>query len=436
MEDKRKLQKAKRVLEYTIIVCVILSIFVDYAFLFRMSAKKSYQERLTEAGEQIATGVRQNMEQAVILVEVMAEVMSRYEDIHCEEAIDCMERVSQHTNFTRMWLTKANGEALSSEGNTSDATGREYLADGLKGNSGISAVQHSRVNGEKNVVVYAPIYHNETITGLMIGIYRLDLLAEVVDIDCFGQNGYCKLIKEDGTVLVEAEDSSAVAAGSYSYTCSAGVNDWNVFIQLPEEFVSEDAGMMVASSAVACAKLTIIALYVLFSRYKVKKGILQKLAQTDSMTLLWNRGTIEEKITEYMERDGDKKHAFVILDIDRFKVINDTIGHMAGDVLIKELAVQLLEVFGEKGLVSRLGGDEFAVFIPEINSIEDIKEQIGNLFGKIKGIAAEHNWENKVTVSIGLAISPADGRDFESLYRAADRKLYEAKANGGNQVIY
>lgn len=439
---KRKF-KIKRILGYFLTGFIFLSVFVDFYLLFHHTYTQSYKVRLEETGQQIAGSVRRNMEDAVIFVKAAATVFRDYEDIHCEEAVEAMILIDRESNFTRMWLTKAGGEAVSSEGKTSDAAGRAYLEDGLAGNSGISEIQYSRVNGEKNVTVYAPIRHGDEITGLIIGIYRLEELLENVDVKCFGRDGYCRLVKENGEVIVEGmpegEASKTFEGKNIDYLCPVGINDWWVYIRLPGNILMEDLKGQGIFYLLISMKLMFVLLCFILDKYHTKKIILEKLAKTDSLTELWNRKTIEEKINSCLSAGGQKNHVLVVLDVDRFKKVNDTEGHLAGDILIKRIAAALEDTFGDIGIVSRMGGDEFAVFLPAAegrDTIQEVRERIEKLFAEVDKMAEKENWKCSISLSVGAAVATEEKCSFEALYGMADNKMYEAKNIKGNSVFY
>lgn len=404
---------------------IFASMMVDYDMMIKYTYTHGYDVRLEEVSEQIALNIRNNMNDAITYVSSMTEVFSEYEDIHCEEALDLLARVSERSEFTRMWLTKENGEAISSEGNTSNATGRGYLEDAKNGNSGISELQYSRVNGEKNVVIYAPINHNNEVTGLVIGIYRLDDLLNVIDIHCFGRSGYCKLITESGEVIVEAEDSGTdFAVGPYDHMQQVEINDWYVYVQMPMDIVVDDLKRQGFFYILIFVKLAVIIIYFIVDRNRTKKSILEKMALMDSLTALWNRKALEDKVNSYLRKQKQDIHILFVLDIDHFKEINDTVGHLAGDNIIKKIARELENHFGDKGFVGRLGGDEFAVFIPKVKDIEELKVRMNYFLEKM----------DDITVSVGMSAFPEEGNNFDVLYESADSKMYRAKAVKGNSL--
>ena len=155
-------------------------------------------------------------------------------------------------------------------------------------------------------------------------------------------------------------------------------------------------------------------------------------ARKDPLTNLWNRKYLEEDVTRYLEgmsSDG----VFVMLDIDNFKKINDSFGHIAGDSLLTTFARILQNRIGPRDLCARIGGDEFVVFLKGDYSAEEIKEYCQELL-EIAADELKDALDNKtnVSVSIGVSTAPFDGSDFDTLFSKADKALYFVKQNGKN----
>jgi diguanylate cyclase (GGDEF)-like protein len=164
---------------------------------------------------------------------------------------------------------------------------------------------------------------------------------------------------------------------------------------------------------------------------------IEHMARFDTLTGMPNRAQVMEALAA-AHAQGDTRGtgcAVLLLDLDRFKMVNDSLGHMAGDYLLKEVARRFSAIVHSPMSIGRLGGDEFAVVIPRgdrdkayriaIEIIEALKEPIiyqdQHLF---------------VGVSVGVALSPGDGDNDEELVRNADLALYRAKANGGDDVCF
>lgn len=161
-----------------------------------------------------------------------------------------------------------------------------------------------------------------------------------------------------------------------------------------------------------------------------QKKELQSIAQKDSLTDLLNRRYLEGILEQAGEED---KGYFLLLDLDNFKKVNDSFGHMVGDQVLVKFARVMKEEIADSDCVCRLGGDEFAVYLKGEYDQDKIKSIARRL---IAGIEFEVNdlisdaCDFKLSVSVGIAEKPNDGKSFDELYGAADKALYHVKQNG------
>lgn len=163
---------------------------------------------------------------------------------------------------------------------------------------------------------------------------------------------------------------------------------------------------------------------------KMKEKQLKKRAQIDSLTKLYNRAAGEEKIRKLLQ--GNHSNALVLIDLDDFKKINDTLGHDYGDMVLKDVGRVLKQHFRVGDIICRLGGDEFVVLINDIP--ENVVLKIMNaLISKIEAIESYGDLNIKINISAGVAMYPDMGTTFEELYKKADKALYKSKFGGKNQ---
>ncbi len=170
------------------------------------------------------------------------------------------------------------------------------------------------------------------------------------------------------------------------------------------------------------------------TEYKRVEGHLAWLADHDPLTNLFNRRRFSEELEQVMSRAERYKHpgALLFFDLDRFKYINDTSGHQAGDALLKMVAGMLTQTIRTDDITGRLGGDEFAIILPEINSdgaIEVAKKVLDQLSQAQLSINGR---THKISASIGIALFPDHGANIHDLLAAADLAMYQAKAMGRN----
>ena len=169
---------------------------------------------------------------------------------------------------------------------------------------------------------------------------------------------------------------------------------------------------------------------------KITETQLRDLAQHDALTNLPNRLLLRDRLEDAIARADarDRSLGVYFIDLDRFKTINDTIAHAAGDHLLRELAARLQRTIADSGTVARPGGDEFIIIL------DDVDDDIAGLALGYELLAAigtpipHDGMTLVVTASIGLAVYPRDGTTPDDLLRSADTAMYAAKARGGNAV--
>ncbi|MEG1603035.1 MAG: diguanylate cyclase [Cloacibacillus sp.] len=158
-------------------------------------------------------------------------------------------------------------------------------------------------------------------------------------------------------------------------------------------------------------------------------------AETDDLTGLQDKGTTERLITDYLEGKNANPAALFVIDIDNFKGINDTYGHLFGDIMLSELGGILRKTFRGGDIVGRIGGDEFMALMKNVSDGEAVIKKAEELLSALPQNALEggslREWH--VTCSIGAALYPRDAADFVSLYEKADSALYSAKLSGKNR---
>lgn len=178
------------------------------------------------------------------------------------------------------------------------------------------------------------------------------------------------------------------------------------------------------------------AIFMDISEERNTQKLLSELAERDSLTGALNRISFERKIEQYLIGQEDGMSAFMMLDIDNFKQINDFLGHTKGDEILCTITKLLKEIFGEKSFVARMGGDEFAVFITGVNSVEKLTMLIEKF---CRMSSAEYDYQDSkiyMSCSMGISRVPKDGFHYMELYTKADKALLFAKNNGKNQYRF
>jgi diguanylate cyclase (GGDEF)-like protein len=158
----------------------------------------------------------------------------------------------------------------------------------------------------------------------------------------------------------------------------------------------------------------------------------QHLADHDALTGLPNRRLLEDRLTQALalSQRNRMQTAVMFVDIDRFKAINDSLGHAAGDALLKEISLRLVNQLRLGDTICRIGGDEFVVVLPEVKRSSDVAQVAQKVIEQLAQPVPLEGRELIVTASIGIAVFPDDGGDAETLIRNADAAMYAAKELG------
>lgn len=178
--------------------------------------------------------------------------------------------------------------------------------------------------------------------------------------------------------------------------------------------------------------LNYVAVFSDITQRKAAEQRLIFLAEHDALTGLPNRVLLEDRLLHAMSRTkrNQKKLAVIFLDLDEFKKVNDTLGHQAGDELLKLVAHRLGASVREEDTVARLGGDEFVVLLEDVSGKDDVILVVTKLLDVLTRPAMVEGREVKVGSSVGISLFPGDGDEADDLIRHADLAMYRAKMQG------
>jgi diguanylate cyclase (GGDEF)-like protein/PAS domain S-box-containing protein len=161
-------------------------------------------------------------------------------------------------------------------------------------------------------------------------------------------------------------------------------------------------------------------------------------AHHDALTGLPNRTAFMERLDGLIATSRSKTSrgeavepmALLFIDLDHFKRVNDSLGHLAGDVLLRTVAKRITSCLRQTDLVARFGGDEFMVLLPDVGSNAEVEEVASKLLSAVEAPVSVESWPLSVTPSVGIALFPDDGTTADALIKNADTAMYQAKARG------
>ncbi len=173
------------------------------------------------------------------------------------------------------------------------------------------------------------------------------------------------------------------------------------------------------------------------TKQKQSVELIWQQANFDSLTSLPNRYMFHDRLEQAIKKSHRSAlpMALLLLDLDRFKEVNDTLGHPQGDVLLVEVSVRIAECVRETDTVARLGGDEFTIILSELEDVNSVERIAQNI---VERLAAPFQLQKTVymTASVGITLYPADAEDADELITNADQAMYVAKNAGGNRFSY
>jgi diguanylate cyclase len=222
--------------------------------------------------------------------------------------------------------------------------------------------------------------------------------------------------------------ASVFATGSYSHGGVSLNSDWLALTTA-----------LVAASVLALSLLTDIYAGELASRSRAHALTLQQVnerlqhqATHDALTGLPNRQLFFERLTSASNTAGSPHFAVMVIDLDRFKLVNDSLGHVAGDELLREVAHRLKSVLRKADTIARMGGDEFLVLADDVSDVDQAAGIAEKIIQALRTPVRLHNLEVRTSPSIGISLHPRDGSDATTLVARADEAMYAAKRRGGN----
>ena len=200
------------------------------------------------------------------------------------------------------------------------------------------------------------------------------------------------------------------------------------YASAPRAFCEDDTHFLQSLANIVAAAL---------NRSRTDKQ-LSFLANHDALTSLPNRSLMRDRVSQSVaqaHRDGTQV-ALMYVDLDRFKTINDTLGHEQGDILLRAAAERLRSALREGDTVSRQGGDEYTVLLPHVTRLDSVDAVARKLLKDLSAPFALSGREVFVSASIGISLYPADARDVDELIQHADAAMYRAKEQGRNSYQY
>lgn len=396
------------------------------------------------------------------------------------EEDDVLDVLKEETQAYRVAMLKPDGTGTDSEGNPVEVKPEKFLGSIKRGMSTYYCFENGKI------AALAPVVRDGEIDQILMLEYDVSEFDDIFANFNYGKEAWTILVNDKGDILYiyNGKKSEYLTEGANFFDLlseakngntttivdeisrglignkkisidgdsrrifykSLGINNWHMIMGIPTSYIDnqlvakrsviKEMMIWIISGALVFVIAIVVASIMDRIRGKVKREGLRHLAETDQLTGLYNKITTEKKIKEFIEENPDTQSLFFILDIDNFKKINDTMGHVFGDEVLRTIGQRIKMEFRASDIIGRVGGDEFIIFLKGLKEDEIIIREAQKVEKFFKDFKAGGYVKYSATASIGCAVFPRDAADFESLYKAADKALYKAKQRGKNQLAF
>jgi len=475
-----------------LVLFLIVTLF-NYSANMKQRTEEEVINRLAIQTKEMNESYRTEIEAISNVARVSAGYLAEMDDLFSPEAQKVLYTIEKQTHAQDAIIVKTDGSFFDTAGY--EATIFENISknDLLSGKIYISDIFRYKNVIKYHIIIAAPIKSENKLLGSVAIMIPFDSLSDVTSSEEYSVKNTYGLVKADGTIVeksgniskyIEVGDNlfdqlesmifvestynkltqniESAKSGNITFSTEVNANKVNTYHLIYEpvgdygwstitlstdmqvqKTVSEEqkiTSTMVTKIIVALLIFTTIAVMINVinkAKYVKESRELQDKAETDMLTDLLNKIATEKKIQYYMENEGKEKYSLMfVLDIDNFKKINDTMGHVFGDEVLSTLGRKIKSEFRINDIVGRTGGDEFVVFLKDLKDDNTMRKEALRVATFFKTFQVGEYVKYSATASIGAAIFPTDGNDFNSLYKAADQALYKAKRRGKNQLAF
>ena len=356
------------------------------------------------------------------------------------------------SSFVRMTYGTKEGDGYASDGTeVQNMSGQDFFKTAIGGRRVVSDPIESALDGTNLIVLAVPVYDDSgSVTGVLAGSYDVSRLSEIFFGDLYGGSGYVYIINragesimmdkkhgedrrgqtffefysnvtfEKGSSLAQVQADLADGTGAvcrvsrdgdtrYLAYEPIGYNNWFICYAVPEENAQQAYAFIrdyeIVLSLFVMAGLIILLAVLQYTNVR-DRNQLEVKAQTDAMTGLLNAVSTRENVDVWLQGDACRgMQALIMLDVDRFKDVNDTYGHAVGDEALRQSAALLRRHFRGSDIVGRVGGDEFIVFMKNIPGDAIVSSQLEKLCQAFHAIRIAEAQDLRLTCSAGAALA-------------------------------
>lgn len=484
MKKKGKTNALRWMILIVILLIVVLYMFFNFSVRIKNEAEETVRSELVDAAEKSAVQISAKIQRVSVAGEVIAQVLKDLSANDEEDIGRYMLAVAEKTGAYEAVFYEKDKDGIDQNETHIELSGKQYFSfvNGLTEETQYTYLKDDELTGQAAMLFLVPVPDREA---ALLLFYAFDNFKELLEEDSeYGRTAAIAISDAGGNILEHNDSSSNYLSSGNLWTyvgeeygrqigemkfnmqknnsgfcvmeadgeektliyIPIGINDWTFVVGVDQNYVKQRTSRSIRKTSIMLYQLLgVVLLFAtafggthIFTRLKneEKRKALQEKADTDLLTGLYNKLATERKIKEYMRENPKSLAMMFVLDIDNFKKINDTMGHAFGDEVLSDLGKRISANFRVSDIIGRTGGDEFIIFLKALKDDSNTLREAQKLVNFFKNFQVGEYVKYSATASIGAAVFPADGADFDTLYKAADQALYKAKKRGKNQLAF
>lgn len=410
--NKRTIKSVK--VAFAICLCIIAALFL-YAGLLQKELNNDVKITLREISEQGVRTIYNDVDSEYNLIKEVSGYIAGYGSFDLQKAVELLKEISKDYPFKRMGIITMDGIAYTTDDMTMNLKDREYYEHAMKGETVLSDRLSDREGGDGITVYATPIYEKEEVIAVLFATYSIESFRNLMSVHTFEGEGYSYIVKQNGDVVVDSNhptsfqdmnnifDAIRNAASTnkdcskkleesmekgesgyivfknkvnkYMYYMPLGVNDWYIMNVVPTSVAEKSVQVVMSMTYALCilmAGLSVLFIWYLVRSEKKKKKTMEEILYVDPLTggYSYTKFSIEAKMSLVK---ATKKVAFITLDLDNFKLLNEMYGLEEGDNMLRYLYNTIQACSREDTLYARRMADVFVVLM-----YYDTEEELAN----------------------------------------------------------
>lgn len=481
-ENQTKSMAVQWVVPTAVLMLVLIIMMYNFSTKSRDGASDTVSKNMTTIAESCADNFTEELTLLEKVGKPIAELLGNCTNER--EVQELIEVAMKHSAAYKVYTCDDAGKGIGSDGSRIAIADMGYFAK-VKASNSVQYIfaGQDETQDQDAIIVSMPVTYKNG-QGYLLLFYPVSKFESAVKGVDFATWTYEALVDGEGNIVVAAGIDNGLAQGENIFTelskesleavrkmkskivgrisglssiqigsttsafvyVPMSINEWTLVSAVGQSYIDKQVSqqwnttknMLYQLIVVIFIFSCVIVVINVVSKVKSneKKRQLEVKADTDLLTGLNNKLATERKIQEFIAQNPNAQSMMFMLDIDNFKKINDTMGHAFGDEVIRSLGQQIGAIFRATDIVGRAGGDEFIIFLKNITDADAVRKEAKKVEDFFKDFKAGEYVKYSATASIGVAIYPQEGSDWESIYKAADQALYKAKKRGKNQLAF